>query len=150
MVTPRAKDRYKTVADLKGARIIAGGAGSSKTTVANALVLAGGHRIDEYTRIANESRDKIVASLRNGDADLVVAPTPDGSYYEAQGVATLFADLTTLEGTQRALGAAFPSATVYMDADRVRQHPERAAFLAQAFVRTLRWINTHSAEESPR
>ena len=45
LVANHAKDKYRTPADLKGARIIAGGAGSSKTSVANYLVLAGGHKI---------------------------------------------------------------------------------------------------------
>jgi len=147
LVATHAKDRYRTAADLKGARIIAGGAGSSKTTVANALMLAGGHHIGDYTRIANESKDKIVAALRAQDADLVVAPTPDGDYYESQGVATVFADLTTPEGTRKFLGALLPTATVYMRSDRVAAHPEIAQHLASAFVRTLQWINSHKPEE---
>jgi NitT/TauT family transport system substrate-binding protein len=147
LVANQAKDKFKTLADLKGSRIIAGGAGSSKTTVANYLLLAGGNRIADYTRIANESKDKIVATLKSGGADFVVAPTPDGDYYEAQGVATLFADLTTVEGTKRHFGALFPSATVYMTSERVTSNPEIAQHLATAFVRTLKWINTHTAEE---
>src|SRR5438067_3994857 len=91
LVANHAKDKYRSAADLKGSRIIAGGAGSSKTTVANALVMAGGHRIGDYTRIANESKDKIAAGLKSGEADLVVAPTPDGTNYESQGFATGFA-----------------------------------------------------------
>ena len=147
LVANHAKQKYATVADLKGSRIIAGGAGSSKTTVANALMLAGGNRIADYTRIANESKDKILATLTSGAADLVVAPTPDGDFYEAQGAATVFADLTTVEGTKKHLGTLFPSATVYMTTDRVNSHPEIAQHLANAFVRTLKWINAHSAEE---
>jgi NitT/TauT family transport system substrate-binding protein len=147
LVANHAKDKYRTVADLKGARIIAGGAGSSKTTVSNALVMAGGHSIADYTRIANESKDKILATLKSGDADLVVAPTPDGDYYEAQGAATVLFDLTTVEGTRKALGGLLPTATVYMTADRAREHPEIAQHLADAFVRTLKYINTHTAEE---
>ena len=147
LVANHARDKYRTAADLKGARIIAGGAGSSKTSVANYLVIAGGHKLTDYTRIANESKDKIAAALRGGEADLVVAPTPDGAYYEAQGVATLFADLTTVEGTKRAFGVVFPSSTIYMASERIKSNPEIARLLARAFVRALRFINTHSAEE---
>ncbi len=146
-VANQAKDRFRSLADLKGARIIAGGNGSAKTTVANALLLAGGYRISDYTRIPNESKDEIAATLRNGKADLVIAPTPDGDFYESQGVATLFADLTTVEGTRKAFGTLFPTSTVYMKSDRVKAHPEIAQHLATAFVRTLQWINTHTPEE---
>ena len=112
LVSKQARDKFRTPADLKGSRIIAGGAGSSKTTVANALLLAGGHGIGDYTRIANESKDKIAEALRTGAADLVVAPVPDGAYYEARGVASEFADLTTAESTRKTLGGLFPSSTV--------------------------------------
>lgn len=147
LVAKGAKDRYKSTEDLKGARIIAGGDGSSKTAVANALILAGGYKIGDYVRIRNESKDKIAAALRAGEADLVVAPTPDGDYYEGLGLATVFADLTTVEGTRKHLGTLFPTSTVYMRSERVKAHPEMAQHLANAFVRTLQWINTHTPEE---
>ena len=147
LVTNQAKDRIKSTADLKGTRIIAGGDGSSKTAVANALLLGGGYKVGDYTRIPNESKEKIAAALRAGEADLVVAPTPDGDYYESLGLATEFADLTTPEGTSKHFGSLFPTATVYMRAERVQAHPEIAQHLATAFVRTLQWINAHSAEE---
>ncbi|HYS09041.1 MAG TPA: ABC transporter substrate-binding protein [Myxococcales bacterium] len=147
LVANHARDKFKTPKDLQGSRIIAGGAGSSKTTVANALLLAGGHSISDYTRIANETKDKIAATLRSGAADLVVAPTPDGAYYEAQGVATVFADLTTVESTRKILGALFPSSTIYMASERVKAHPEFAQRLADGFVRTLRFIHSRSPEE---
>jgi len=147
LVANHARDKYRTAADLKGARIIAGGAGSSKTAVANYLLIAGGHKIGDYTRIANESKDRIAASLRAGEADLVIAPTPDAGYYEAQGVATVFADLTSVAGTRKHFGTVFPSSTIYMKTARVQSNPEIAQLLATAFVRALRFINTHTAEE---
>ena len=147
LIAHQARDKYQTVVDLKGARILSGGAGSSKTTVANALVLAGGHRLSDYTRLPTYGKEKNLAALRDGSADLIVAPVPDGDYYEAQGAATVFADLTTVQGTRAQLGTTFPSSTVFMAAERVRSNPEIAQHLASAFVRTLRYINTHSAEE---
>jgi NitT/TauT family transport system substrate-binding protein len=147
LVANQAKDRFKSAADLKGSRIIAGGDGSSKTAVANALLLGGGYRVSDYTRIRNESKDKIAAALGAGEADLVVAPTPDGDYYEGLGLATEFADLTTVEGTRKHFGKLFPTSTVYMKSERVQAHPEIAQHIATAFVRTLQWINTHTPEE---
>jgi NitT/TauT family transport system substrate-binding protein len=147
LVANHARERFRSVADLKGARFIAGGAGSSKTTVANALVLAGGHKLGDYTRLGTDGKDLNVAALREGRADFVVAPTPDAAFYEAAGVATVFADLTTLEGTRKVLGTAFPTTTVFMSAERIRQRPEVARHLATAFVRALKYINAHSADE---
>jgi NitT/TauT family transport system substrate-binding protein len=147
LVSDRAKDKFKTLPDLKGSRFIAGGAGSSKSTVASYLVLEGGGRITDYTRLGTDGKDKNVVALRDGSADFVVAPVPEGDFYEEQGVATVFADLTTVEGTKKAFGALFPSSTVFMANARVKSNPEIAQHLADAFVRTLQYINTHTAEE---
>ncbi len=145
-VANQVREKYRRVTDLKGARIISGGAGSSKTTVANALVLAGGNGIGDYTRLPTKYA-KNVDTLRSGGADLVVAPTPEGDLYESQDAGTVFADLTTPQGTKAALGTLFPSSTVYMMSARVKAHPEIAQQLANAFVRTLRYINTHTPEQ---
>lgn len=147
LVANQAKGKYKTTADLKGSRFISGGAGSSKTTLANYLVLAGGLKLEDYSRAGTDGRDKNVVTLREGKADFIVAPTPDGDFYEAAGVATVWADLTTVEGTRKYFGALFPSASIYMTTARANAHPEIAQHLANAFVRTLKFINTHTPEE---
>ena len=147
LVSNQAKDKFKTLADLKGSRFIAGGAGSSKSTVANLLMLEGGLKLSDYTRLGTDGKDKNVEALRSGAADFVVAPTPDGSFYESQGVASVFADLTTVEGTKKHFGTLFPTSTVFMKSERVKSNPEIAQHLANAFVRTLKYINTHTPEE---
>lgn len=147
LVANQAKEKYRGLADLKGARFIAGGAGSSKSTLANALVLAGGHGVGDYIRLGTDGKEKNIEALREGRAEFVVAPTPDGDVYESTGVATVFADLTTVDGTRRNFGALFPSSTIYMSTARVQAHPEIARHLAAAFVRTLRYINTHTPEQ---
>ena len=147
LVANQARDKYKKPADLKGSRVIAGGAGSAKTTIANYLILTGGHKLDDYTRTGTEGKDANAQLLRDGKADLVVAPTPDGFFYESQGVATTFADLTTLDGTRKTFGVPFPSNTIFMTSAKVKENPEIAQHLANAFVRTLKFINTHTPEE---
>ncbi|MDE2371794.1 MAG: hypothetical protein KGN16_22695 [Burkholderiales bacterium] len=86
-----------------------------------------------------------VEAIRN--FPLVVAPTSDADYYESAGVATVWADLTTPEGTKRRLGVLFPTSTVVMKRATVQARPEVARHLARAFVRTLTYIHAHSAEE---
>ncbi|MBV8036154.1 ABC transporter substrate-binding protein [Roseateles sp.] len=147
LVATGAKDRFRTPADLKGARFIAGGAGSSKTTLANWLVLDGGHDLDSYTRLNTDGIPANLAALKEGKADLLVAPIPVPDSYEAEGAAQVLFDLTTPAGTRAAMGTLFPSSTVFMNSEKVRQHPEMAAHLATAFVRTLQFMNQHTAEE---
>jgi NitT/TauT family transport system substrate-binding protein len=147
LVSNQARAKYPGPASLKGSRFISGGAGSSKTTVSNYLLLAGGGKIDDYARLPSFGLEKNSAALRDGSADFVVAPTPDADYYLAQNVATVYADLTTVEDTRKYFGNLFPSSTIFMNSERVKEHPEIAQHLANAFVKTLRYIHTHTAEE---
>jgi len=147
MVAKQARQRFTSVEKLGGSRIIAGGPYSAKTTVANAIVLAGGNRIGNFVRLAPEDKPSIARMLREGAADLVVARSPDGAYYEAQGVADVFVDLTTVEGTRAALGNLFPTNAVYMTSAKVRERPDMAQHLAKAFVRTLAYLRSHTPEQ---
>lgn len=147
MVAQQVRDKFRSPADLKGARIVAGGPYSAKSTVANQLLLAGGHLPGDYTRIRIESAADTAAMLREGKADLVIARTPDGEFYERAGVATLFADLTTIDGTVGMFGNLFPTNAIYMRNDRIERDPDVAQHLADAFVRTLAYMRSHSAEE---
>ncbi len=147
LVATASRDKFKSLADLKGSRIIAGGPGSSKTAIANALLIKGGNSIADYTRLAPEERDKILQALQQGKADLVVAPNPDGDYYQSKGAAVVFADLTTPEQTRRWFGTLFPTNCIYMSNAFAQAHRETAQRLANAFVKTLRFINTHRPEE---
>jgi NitT/TauT family transport system substrate-binding protein len=147
LVSTQAKDRIKTLSDLKGARVLSGGDGSSKTTIANALALKGGLELNDYVRLPTYGKEKNAQLLKEGKADVLIAPVPEGDYYESIGVASVWLDLTSLEQTQKALGNAFPSSTVFMATDRIKAKPEIAQHLALAFFKSLNYINTHSPEQ---
>jgi len=147
MVSTQAKERMKTLANLKGARVLSGGDGSSKTTIANALALHAGLGLDDYVRLPTYGKEKNAQLLREGKADVLIAPVPEGDYYESQGVASVWLDLTTIDQTQKALGNTFPTSTVFMASDRIKAKPEIAKHLASAFARALQYINSHTPEQ---
>ena len=147
MVGNQLKDRISTLADLKGRRILVGGDGSSKTTLANYLMRAAGLDRSDYTRLPTYGQEKNAQMLRDGKADLVIAPVPEGDYYEATGVASVLFDLTTPDETRRILGHPFPTTTVFMASETIRRRPDMASHLAGAFVRTLQYINSHTPEQ---
>src|SRR5262249_11123309 len=63
------------------------------------------------------------------------------------GEATVLIDMRTMDGTKAALGGTYPAASLYMQTDWVEAHKETAQKLANAFVKTLKFIHTNSAEE---
>ena len=147
LVASQLKDKVSQLSDLKGKRIITGGAHSAKSTSANMLLLHQGFSTTDFTPLPTKDKAANAETLKSGGADFIIAPEPDASFYQAQGVATPFADLYSAAGTRRALGSAFPSTVLYMSAPYARAHPELARQLVRAFSRALKFINTHSAAE---
>jgi NitT/TauT family transport system substrate-binding protein len=56
-------------------------------------------------------------------------------------------DMRTEEGAKAALGGLYPASSLYMDCAWVAAHPETVQKLANAFVKTLRWIKAHKPAE---
>src|SRR5262249_48090471 len=63
------------------------------------------------------------------------------------GEASIMIDMRTIEGTKAALGGTYPAAALYMQTAWVEAHKDTAQKLANAFVKTLKFISTHSAED---
>lgn len=147
LVASRLKDQIKTVADLKGRKIFTGGPNSGKTTSANWLFVHAGLSAKDYTGLALRPREEMAAALRDGQADAIVAHEPDATFYLSSGVATLFADLTSVAETKKNLGSVFPTTALYMTNAFVAVHPALTQKLVNAFYRSLRFINSHTAAE---
>ena len=147
LIANRLKGSVTRRSELKGKRIISGGPHSAKSTSANWLMLHQGFQITDYIPIAPTNRVQIAEALKTGGADFVIAPEPDAGFYEAQGVASLFADLYSVEGARKSLGEVFPSTVLYMDTGYANAHPELTRHLVRAFSRALKFINTHSVAE---
>ena len=147
LVANQVREKYKSLKDLKGSRILTGGDNSSKTTVANFLMIKAGLELSDYTRLPTYGKEKNLEMLKNGDADLVIAPNPEDDYYLQKNVASVLFDLTTVDETKKVLGAVLPTNTIFMSTKKLQEHPEMAQHLAGAFVKTLKFIQEHSPEE---
>src|SRR5258708_31151253 len=149
MVAERLRGKVKTLADLKGLRIYAGGPNSGKTTTANWMVIHSGAAIADYTRLANVERDAMAEALRAGKADAIVSHQPDADFYEATGAAFSLADLASVEGTKQALGSVFPSTTLYMPSAYIAAHPEAVQHLGNACLTPLAYLIPHTPADIP-
>ncbi len=146
LVASRLHDRVHTLADLKGLRIYTGGKNSGKTTTANWLAARGGFTLHDYTALAPTTRTEMEHALQSGDADAIVAATSDAARYVASGAAFVMADLSSAEGTRRALGELYPSTALYLPKTYVSAHPDIVQHLVNAELRALAYIRAHDAE----
>jgi NitT/TauT family transport system substrate-binding protein len=97
------------------------------------------------TFIAAMQQDKIQAGMTT---------EPTISRLLKTGEARVMVDMRTMEGTKAALGGTYPAASLYMSTDWVEKNRPVAQKLANAFVKTLRFINSHTgaqiAEKMPK
>jgi NitT/TauT family transport system substrate-binding protein len=144
LVASRLKDQVKTIADLRGRKIYAGGRNSGKTTSAVWLMANVGLTPADVPLLKPEGRDAMSEALRLGGADAIVSHQPDTSFYETSGSAFKLADLTTVSGTKAGLGVLFPSTSLYLTNDYVARNPDIVQHLVNALARSLIFINAHS------
>lgn len=150
MVANRVKDRVRSAADFRGLRVAEGMGYSTKSVIMNLLAARAGLPPKSYTPILSAPEGRMEGTLRaleTGEVDVIAFRDPQTTEILATGKVTTIYDLTTPEKTAKVLGASFPAQSLFATPQFLRAHPEIAQRVTNAFVRTMRFVNTHSAEE---
>lgn len=147
MVSTKAAETVKSMADVKGKTLGVTGLGSSTSFLTQ--YLAGQHGIPstQYTMLPVGADASFIAAIKQGRIDAGMTTEPTVSALQKSGDAKVLVDMRTVEGTKAALGGTYPGSSLYVQAAWADSHKAEAAKLAHAFVRTMQFINTHSAEE---
>jgi NitT/TauT family transport system substrate-binding protein len=149
-VANRVKDQIKSAADFKG-RTIADSAGfSTRRYLTDVIIQHAGLSRDSYTPAPSELSAKLpllTAAIKAGQVDVVSCMEPMTTNLKATNLVTPLYDLSTAEGTRAALGDVWPARCLYLSPKYLQAHPDRVQRLVNVFVRTMRFINAHSAEE---
>lgn len=149
-VANRLKDQIKSAADFKGRTIADSEGFSTKRYVTDTVIARAGLPPGSYTPAPGELTAKLpllIKALQAGQVDIVSSMEPATTGLMATNLVTPLYDLATGEGTRRALGEVWPARCLYLAPDYIKAHPDRVQRLVNVFVRTMRYINTHSAEE---
>jgi ABC-type nitrate/sulfonate/bicarbonate transport systems, periplasmic components len=150
MVANRVRDQVRGVGDFKGRRIAEGAGYGTKAVITNYLAGKAGLPAHSYTPVmlGKEGRQEaVIQGLKDGTVDVMTFQEPVTSALLATNMVTTLYDLNSREGTTKVLGAAFPAQTLLMSPGYIRAHPDTVQHLVNALVRTMRFINAHSAEE---
>jgi NitT/TauT family transport system substrate-binding protein len=147
LVSKKAADRIKSPADFKGANLGVTGLGSSTNFLTQYLAVKNGVPIDQIHSVAVGAGDTFIAAMNQGTIDAGMTTEPTISRMLKTGDAKVLVEMRTAEGTRAALGGTYPAACVYAQVDWVNKNKDTVQKLANAFVKTLKWINTHSAAE---
>ncbi|MDE1922898.1 MAG: ABC transporter substrate-binding protein [Gammaproteobacteria bacterium] len=149
-VANRLRGKIRSAADFKG-RVIADSAGfSTRHYLTDFIMARAGLPADSYTPApANLSADPalLIAALQAGQVDIVASMEPLTSRLLAAHLVTPLYDLRTAAGTRVALGDVWPARSLYLAPSYIKAHPERVQRLVDVFVRTMRYINSHTAAQ---
>ncbi|PXY21696.1 ABC transporter substrate-binding protein [Prauserella sp. PE36] len=150
-VSPKASKPINSIADLAGANVGVTAPGSSTDFFLKYLLNKEGLPSDAATVQAVGGDSSAVAAMEQGRVDAAVMLDPAFSLLQQRaGVdkVKILTDTRTAEGVQEDFGVAtYPAAVLYSTGQWLENNGDNARKLAKAIVRTLEWIDQHSAEE---
>ena len=147
MVSAKNAATIKTPADFKGKSLGVTSIGSSTYFLSQYLAVKAGLQLSDITPIAVGAGDTFIAALNTGKIDAGMTTDPTIARLLKTGDGKVMIDLRTAEGTRAVLGGTYPAACIYMQTAWVDAHKDIVQKLANAFVKALRWMHVHSAEE---
>ncbi|NUU41923.1 ABC transporter substrate-binding protein [Tardiphaga robiniae] len=140
-------DKLKDPANWKGQALGVTGLGSATDFLTRALAAKAGLKMQDYTLVPVGAGDTFLASMQQGKIVSGMTTEPTVARAVKNGTAKVGIDLRTPESTRAALGGDYPAACLYMDRAWMEANKETAQKVVNAFVKTLKWMNTHSPEE---
>nr|WP_224788730.1 ABC transporter substrate-binding protein [Pandoraea terrae] len=147
LISSKIADKVKSPADFRGKTLGVTGLGSSTNFLTQYLAVSHGVPISEVTSLPVGAGNTFIAAIKQGKIDGGMTTEPTISRLVKTGDAKVLVDLRSPESTKKWLGGLYPAASLYMQTSWVNTHKATVQKLTNAFVKTLRYISTHSAEE---
>ncbi|RFB85042.1 nitrate ABC transporter substrate-binding protein [Rhizobium leguminosarum bv. trifolii] len=137
----------RSPADFKGKNLGVTGLGSSTNFLTQYLAVKNGLKLGDFTSVPVGAGQTFIAAIQQDAIQAGMTTEPTISRMLKTGEAKVLIDMRTMAGTKAVLGGTYPAASLYMDTAWVDAHKEEVQKLANAFVKTLHFINMHSASE---
>lgn len=147
VVSAKAEGKIASPKDFKGKKLGVTGLGSSTDFLTKYLAVKNGVSVSDFTPVAVGAGPTFISALQKGSIDGGMTTDPTVATILDKKAGKILLDMRTPEGSQEALGGPYPSSSLYMQTEWVDSHKETVQKLANAFVKTLKWMSTHSATE---
>lgn len=147
MVSAKEAGQIRSVKDLKGKNLGVTELGSGTQTLTIALLHNVGIAQDQAHFIPVGAGDTFIAAMQQGRIDAGMTTEPTISRLLSSGVGKVLVDLRTPQTTQAALNGPYPFICVFMKNDYVNSHKDVVQKLVNAYVKTLQWMHTHTADQ---
>ncbi|HEX9039124.1 MAG TPA: ABC transporter substrate-binding protein [Ktedonobacterales bacterium] len=147
VVSAKEAATLTTPASLAGKNLGVTELGSGTQTLTEAILNKAGVNPTNAHYIPVGAGDTFIAAMQQGRIDAGMTTEPTISRLVSSGVGKVLVDLRTPQSTQAALGGNYPFICVFMKNDYVNSHHDTVQKLVNAYVETLKWINSHSAAD---
>jgi NitT/TauT family transport system substrate-binding protein len=146
VVTAKAAS-YRSAADLKGMKIGVTAPGSSTHMFVNRVLASAGLTSDDVSIVGVGTGPTAVAAARSGQIDAIANVEPAIALLERSGVIKVVAEGMSEKGSRAVFGAVLPAGCLYTREEFIRKNPDTVQALANAIVRSLKWLQKASADE---
>lgn len=133
--------------DWKGKNLGITDLGSSTDFLTKYLAVRNGVAVNDIHEEGVQAGPTFIAALQHKSIDCGMTTEPTVSQLVGSGQAKIILDMRTAAGARAALGGVYPASSLYMTTDYVESHKDIVQKLVNAYVETLNWIQTHSAEQ---
>ena len=147
LVSSKYADQIKSPADFKGHTLGVTGLGSSTDFLTQYLAMRNGLKQGDYTLLPVGAGNTFIAAFKQDAVQAGMTTEPTVANMLKSGDAKVLVDMRTPDKTIEALGGPYPAASFYVQSAWLETHKEDAQKLANALVKTMRYIASHSAEE---
>jgi NitT/TauT family transport system substrate-binding protein len=147
IVSAKAASQIHSVSDLKGKNLGVTELGSGTQTLTTALLHKAGITPSQVHFVPVGAGDTFIAALQQGKIDAGMTTEPTISRILATGAGKVLVDLRTPQSTQAALGGPYPFICLFMNNSYVNNHKDVVQKIVNAYVKTLKWMQTHTAAQ---
>ena len=147
IVSAKAASQIHSVKDLKGRNLGVTELGSGTQTLTTALLHNAGIAANQVHFVPVGAGDTFIAALQQGKIDAGMTTEPTISRILSSGVGKVLVDLRSPQSTQAALGGPYPFICLFMNNSYVNSHKDVVQKMVNAYVKTLKWMHTHTAAE---
>jgi sulfonate transport system substrate-binding protein len=147
VVSSKEASSITSPADLAGKNLGVTELGSGTQTLTQAILKKAGVDPNSGHYVPVGAGNTFIAAMQQGKIDAGMTTEPTISRLVSSGDGKVLVDLRTPQSTQAALGGNYPFICVFMQNDFVNAHRDTVQKMVNAYVKTLKWINSHTAAE---
>src|SRR3954463_15272354 len=139
--------QIQSPANWGGRKLGVTGLGSSTYFLTQYLATHNGVPSNKITPVAVKAGPTFVAAMQQKSIDCGMTTEPTITAVQEKQLGTPLVDMRSEAGTVQALGGAYPASALYMRNDWVAKNPATVQKLANALVKTLHYIQSHTAAQ---